>query len=151
MGNFPIKPVRESNSANHISSVNVIPDSKCILLSFFVLINVWIALLTLIKYTAPPESSVVTPEDPSPKKTINIISDVVVVPSTSAKKTSILNSENYLTNGICFICTYNLRLGNAGLKCRKCCRTFHVTCLMKYYKNCPNYNPGYFVCSVCDK
>lgn len=54
---------------------------------------------------------------------------------------------NYkVTKGLCFICTHNITLCQIGIRCQKCNRIYHVTCLKKYglYKEI-------FVCNSCQK
>lgn len=64
---------------------------------------------------------------------------------TPEKEENNLPKNNILVRkGLCYICVKNMYLTNIGIKCQKCNRTYHVSCLKRkdLYKE-------YFLCSVC--
>lgn len=76
----------------------------------------------------------------TPEKQSSPLPSKIVVPRESP-----LPSNNIIiSKGVCFTCAYNIYRTNIGIKCNKCTRTYHFSCLKKYGEYKDN-----FVCRTC--
>lgn len=62
----------------------------------------------------------------------------------SFEETTPLVTNISVENGLCFICVTNINTLKSGIKCQKCTRTYHATCLKK-----KGIFKFFFVCATC--
>lgn len=100
----------------------------------------------------------------TPENKIKVLSDITVKSRDHARKLSFdfepIRVKKYVlpedfrdnersTNGICFICTFNLTNSNAGIKCLTCLRVFHPKCIRKHNPMPPIVHS--YICNACNR